>query len=109
MMKVQGDIAQSVAGLASDPSLVRQQQILCGVCLDPVIGVNMAHNSCPLVLEHLPADGVVPVVMAVEEILDGGLGDPPDLLQHCLGVLDFHGVNDHHTLLSHNEQGDDEP
>ena len=109
MVQLYGDIPQCVAGLASEPGLIRQHQVLCGIGLDPVIGVNVTHDSCPLVLEHLAAYGMVPVVMAIEEILDGGLGDPPDLLQHCLGVLKLHGVDDHHPVLSHDEQGDDEP
>ena len=109
VVEVQSDVAQGVAAPPPDPGLVREQQVLSGIGLDPVIGVYVTHNGGSFILEHLAAYGVVPVVVAVEEELDGGLADAADLLQHGLGVLHLHGVYHHHPLLSHDEQGDDEP
>ena len=76
------DVSQSVIFPVTRPGLVRQHQVLGGVLLDVVISLNVGHQGGSLILPDLPPLDMVIVVVAVEHVLDGGLGDLPDQCCH---------------------------
>ena len=49
------------------------------------------------------------VVVAVEQISDGQVGELSDLLKHGFGVFNIHGINDHDTVTGDDEHGDPGP
>ena len=65
----------------------------------------MCNDASSFIFEHLSTTDMVPMVVTVEQILDGSICDVSDLSQHVLGMLVIHGVNHHDTLLGHNEHG----
>ena len=66
----------------------------------------VSDDDCPFIFEDLSTGNVIPVVVAVEEVLDGLIGDLPDRLQHLLGVISSHRFNDHDSITCHNEHGE---
>ena len=108
-MKLQCCVTKSYLSLVSSPVLVRQHQILAGVCLNVLVGIYVRDNGSAFIFEHLASLGMVIVVVAVEQVPDWGVCDLPDLSQHLPRVINIHGVNDHDALAGDHEHGDDEP
>ena len=93
----------------TNPVLIRNKKIITGIGFYKLGSINVRDDGGSFVLEDLTSFGVIPVIVAVEEVPDGGVCDPPDLCQHLLRVINIHGVNDHDALAGDHEHGDDEP
>ena len=66
----------------------------------------MGNDGSTEIFENLSTACMVPVVVTVEEILDGLISDIADCLNHLSGVLRADGLNDHDPLASQDEHGD---
>ena len=93
----------------TNPILIRNKEIITRIGFYELGSINVRYDGGSFVLEDLTSFGVIPVIVAVEQVPDGGVRDLPDFCQHLLRVINIHGVNDHDALAGDHEHGDDEP
>ena len=105
-MQLNLGVTQSHVKPVTCPLHVRQHQVLARIVSDVVVSINMRHNGGSLILPDLATLGVVPVIVAVEQVFDRSTGHLPHLLQHGLRVASAHGVHHHDTITGHHKHGD---
>ena len=63
----------------------------------------MRDDGCSLIFEYLSSSSVVPVVVAVEEVLGG---DVPDGLKYFSGMRSVYRFDDHDSFPSYYKHGE---
>ena len=63
----------------TNPILIRNEEIITRIGFYELGSINVRYDGGSFVLEDLTSFGVIPVVVAVEQVPDGGVRDLPDL------------------------------